>query len=81
MNSVKKMHKTHAAQPMHNPCTTYTQPARGAHRVGAALLTLLALSACSPGGVVAGTIGAAGAVAGTAVDVVLRADTDQGGFE
>lgn len=36
---------------------------------------------CSPGGVVAGTIGAAGAVAGAAVDVVLRDDVQHGLIE
>ena len=41
----------------------------------------MALPSCSPGGVVAGTIGAAGAVAGTAVDVVLRSDIHQGVME
>lgn len=40
-----------------------------------------ALLGCSPGGVVAGTIGAAGTVAGAAVDVVLREDMQQGWFE
>lgn len=46
-----------------------------------AVMAMAALSACSPGGVVAGTIGAAGAVAGTAVDVILRDDSDFGGVE
>jgi len=66
------------AQPMHNPCTTHARRFTG---YGAALLTLLALSACSPGGVVAGTVGAAGAVAGAGVDLILRNDTDVGGLE
>ncbi len=46
-----------------------------------AALCCATLSACSPGGVVAGTIGAAGAVAGTAVDVVLRANVQPGEVE
>ncbi len=45
------------------------------------LLTLITASGCSVGGVVAGTVGAAGALAGTAVDVVLRNDTRLGELE
>ncbi len=60
------------AQPVHRPCTTRAPSVKG---TAAALLTLFALSGCSPGSVVAGTIGAAGVVAGTAVDVVLKSDT------
>jgi len=68
-------------QPMHNPCTTYARKIRTLGVYSSALLTLMAVSGCSVGGVVAGTVGAAGAVAGTAVDVVLRSDTDPGDLE
>lgn len=46
-----------------------------------AVFGVLALSACSPGGVVAGTIGAAGAVAGAGVDLVLRQNMAPGELE
>lgn len=64
--------KNHLTQTAHQPCTTRAPSLRA---FAAASLTLLALSACSPGSIVAGTVGAAGAVAGTAVDIVLKSDT------
>ncbi len=66
---------------MQNPCTTHAQARVNAKLIVSACLTLMVLTACSPGGVVAGTVGAAGVVAGAAVDVVLRSEVQPGEIE
>ena len=72
---------TSRSQAMHKPCTTCAQGPRARKALLAGMLTCsLFLGGCSVGSVVAGTVGAAGAVAGTAVDVVLRSDVQAHGL-
>jgi|GEM_PF-2969065 len=70
--------KNFVSQPAHKLNTSRATSLRGLVVVS---LTLFALSACSPGGVVAGTVGAAGVVAGTAVDLVLKGNSNPGVLE
>jgi len=72
--------KISGSQAIHTPYTTCAQGPRASKALVAGLLTCsLFLGGCSVGSVVAGTVGAAGVVAGTAVDVVLRSDVSAHG--